>query len=712
MTAGLSAGAATWAFAIEPVAQQVLLQPVPNSKVVQTQGQSVAAPPLRTQQAGAAPAGQPGSNAGPKSEVQRKLEELYQQDGREMPSLPDPQIQRQSPPQGNGAAPSAQQQHGIPARPVSSGAPVNTGAAGAAAQPQYNSWAEAQANGAPRSTQAKKVPWIEQINPFKKRVPSTPPTEPPELHYDPRHAAGVGNQFHAPQYQPPALAGQVNPQTGRQNYSQIFNQPQGFVPQGGVPMTPPQGDPFVATPPMAVAAAPQLTAPGQPIAASPPVQQAPPAAILIPPAQAQAAAPTTPPAGLPILDFGSPVASPVPAPVAQTPVPAAAPAAAFPVLDFSKPLPATPSTVPSSAPPVAAALPALPATPLQTAQLPSAAPQSVVSNTLASPPATPPVVTPAPPIQPQSPFTGLGLNDALPAGTPIPAPAPLVAQSVTLEPLAAPAAIAPAPLVPVTAVPVPLAGPGISQPPTVPQVAALPPAGSAVPKLDGFFSEEEDSQSDARREAAATPRPLVVPVPPADEPKFEVPKPAIASTAAPSVPAAQPADAAPMPAPLPKLELPPVAADSAAPPAFPQETIQPGTIPPLKPVPRQTDPSATSKMARIAARSDQRGLKGFCPVMLRDHRELVDAKAEYRSFYRNRIILLSSQEAKMVFESDPAKYAPAAAGNDVIHLSQTGEELEGSLEFAVWYKGRLYLFASAETLENFVAAPSSHATND
>ena len=38
----------------------------------------------------------------------------------------------------------------------------------------------------------------------------------------------------------------------------------------------------------------------------------------------------------------------------------------------------------------------------------------------------------------------------------------------------------------------------------------------------------------------------------------------------------------------------------------------------------------------------------------------------------------------------------------------TGEELEGSLDHAAWFQGRLYLFASAETMETFVSAPGQH----
>jgi YHS domain-containing protein len=119
-----------------------------------------------------------------------------------------------------------------------------------------------------------------------------------------------------------------------------------------------------------------------------------------------------------------------------------------------------------------------------------------------------------------------------------------------------------------------------------------------------------------------------------------------------------------------------------------------------------------SKMERIAARKDRKGLKGFCPVVLRDERDLVDSNDEFSVIYNGHRYEFSSHDSMEKFLAEPAKYAPAAGGCDVLHLALTGEELEGSLDHAVWYKGRLYLFADVETMETFVAAPSSHATND
>lgn len=132
--------------------------------------------------------------------------------------------------------------------------------------------------------------------------------------------------------------------------------------------------------------------------------------------------------------------------------------------------------------------------------------------------------------------------------------------------------------------------------------------------------------------------------------------------------------------------------------------------PPASTPPSQNDQQ--SKMEKIAARKDLKGLKGFCPVVLRDDRNLVDSVAAYTVSHNGHEYALSSAECMQKFLAEPAKYAPASGGCDVIHLALTGERLEGSLDHAVWYKGRLYLFSGVETMETFVAAPSSHATDD
>jgi YHS domain-containing protein len=115
------------------------------------------------------------------------------------------------------------------------------------------------------------------------------------------------------------------------------------------------------------------------------------------------------------------------------------------------------------------------------------------------------------------------------------------------------------------------------------------------------------------------------------------------------------------------------------------------------------------KLKRLAERDAMGGLKGFCPVALRDHRDLVDADTDITSTYQDKAYSFSTVEAKDSFEADPAKYAPIHSGHDVIVLTEGNVELEGTLENAVWFKDRLYLFSSAATLETFVGNPTKYA---
>ena len=119
--------------------------------------------------------------------------------------------------------------------------------------------------------------------------------------------------------------------------------------------------------------------------------------------------------------------------------------------------------------------------------------------------------------------------------------------------------------------------------------------------------------------------------------------------------------------------------------------------------------SAADKMARIAARQGLKGFKGFCPVMLRDYRELADAKLEHSAIYQGNQYWFSSAEARQAFIANPGAYVPASGGIDVVLFQQSARQELGSLDYAVWYRGKLYLFTSEATKAEFVSSPRTHA---
>jgi YHS domain-containing protein len=116
------------------------------------------------------------------------------------------------------------------------------------------------------------------------------------------------------------------------------------------------------------------------------------------------------------------------------------------------------------------------------------------------------------------------------------------------------------------------------------------------------------------------------------------------------------------------------------------------------------------QLYRISSRSGQAGFKGFCPVALRDRRELLDGRSEYSSKYGLRTYDFSSPEAQAAFEANPTRYAPTGAGSDVVLLVNTNEEVAGILDFSLWYRDRLYMFRSRETQAIFSGNPQRYAS--
>ncbi|MDA1213752.1 MAG: hypothetical protein O2955_14650 [Planctomycetota bacterium] len=125
-------------------------------------------------------------------------------------------------------------------------------------------------------------------------------------------------------------------------------------------------------------------------------------------------------------------------------------------------------------------------------------------------------------------------------------------------------------------------------------------------------------------------------------------------------------------------------------------------------IPAEIDPATEAKMQQIAARGSVAGMKGFCPVTLKNNRELKDAKPEFNSIYQGVVYGFSSREAKEEFDNDPEQFVPAIQGRDIV-LKASNVDAPGSLDYALWYRHHLYLFSSPETMQEFSASPEDYA---
>ncbi len=118
--------------------------------------------------------------------------------------------------------------------------------------------------------------------------------------------------------------------------------------------------------------------------------------------------------------------------------------------------------------------------------------------------------------------------------------------------------------------------------------------------------------------------------------------------------------------------------------------------------------SREMKLERIRSRDGLAGFKGFCPVVLRDRKDLVEADPRITSRFDGEEYSFSSRRAQRQFEEDPLRYAPANRGLDAVLLAR-GREVRGQLDYALWFRNRLYLFSSRESMAEFNSRPQQFA---
>lgn len=126
--------------------------------------------------------------------------------------------------------------------------------------------------------------------------------------------------------------------------------------------------------------------------------------------------------------------------------------------------------------------------------------------------------------------------------------------------------------------------------------------------------------------------------------------------------------------------------------------------------PRTKEPELRSHSLTMSA-SPHTGFKGFCPVSVY-YRKLIKAKPEFSSEYNSRVYQFATAEAKAEFDKFPNRFVPVAEGFDTVIAVEDDEKVEGSLDYAAWYLGRLYLFSCQANLTLFHSAPDDFCEDE
>ena len=136
-------------------------------------------------------------------------------------------------------------------------------------------------------------------------------------------------------------------------------------------------------------------------------------------------------------------------------------------------------------------------------------------------------------------------------------------------------------------------------------------------------------------------------------------------------------------------------------------------IRPLVQVELATTELAETQRRHNLAPSEHRKLSyalgGYCPVTLLEQWEWKLGNIQFAETRDNQVYLFASSDAQHRFQQDPDRYIPAFSGNDVVLAIDSGETTRGKREHGITYEGRIYLFATEESLDRFSQSPKLYA---
>ncbi len=143
--------------------------------------------------------------------------------------------------------------------------------------------------------------------------------------------------------------------------------------------------------------------------------------------------------------------------------------------------------------------------------------------------------------------------------------------------------------------------------------------------------------------------------------------------------------------------------------AFAQSTASPATASQPATASLSAPPLGPSAVMIPAAEAPPVGLDGFCPVTLSEQKRWVKADPQWGAVHRGRTYLFAGPQEQQRFMEQPDQFSPVMAGNDPVIAFETGKYLSGRRELGVFHQGRVYLFASSQSLGQFKKSPQRYA---
>jgi len=106
---------------------------------------------------------------------------------------------------------------------------------------------------------------------------------------------------------------------------------------------------------------------------------------------------------------------------------------------------------------------------------------------------------------------------------------------------------------------------------------------------------------------------------------------------------------------------------------------------------------------------DEPLLNGYSPVAIMQDQLWQQGSHEFAVIYKGRLYHLGDEEQLEQFEAAPEQFAPAMLGYDPVELSTGGKQVDGDIRFGAFYRDRLYLLNSEANRQRFIENPAWYA---
>ena len=124
---------------------------------------------------------------------------------------------------------------------------------------------------------------------------------------------------------------------------------------------------------------------------------------------------------------------------------------------------------------------------------------------------------------------------------------------------------------------------------------------------------------------------------------------------------------------------------------------------------RLPEPRTPARKAVSGEAIDEPEFDGHCLVAAVESREIIDGSSRHQTKYRGRVLNFSSEEAKQAFLARPNDYWPLFDGICSVSMVNDEERVMGKLEYAAFFRKRLWLFSTEDNLKQFLEDPADVA---